>query len=183
MAEYRLHYKKGKIGYAKNHALYILREKNYKTKEDLIYKENGNFETISSIYDDNLAVKFWETADYCERVNSVVYRELEIMIPNELNSSQAVEVIQNFVKKEIGTDYPYSFAIHESYNKETNAKNLHCHLMFSERKIDGVNRDIELFLKGLILKMRNLEELKRIELGRKKIDFWNLESLGKLKLI
>lgn len=147
MAEYRLHYKKGKIGYAKNHALYILREKNYKTKEDLIYKENGNFETISSIYDDNLAVKFWETADYCERVNSVVYRELEIMIPNELNSSQAVEVIQNFVKKEIGTDYPYSFAIHESYSKETNAKNLHCHLMFSERKIDGVNRDIELFFK------------------------------------
>ena len=34
MAEYRLHYKKGKIGYAKITTLHILREKNYKTKED-----------------------------------------------------------------------------------------------------------------------------------------------------
>lgn len=182
MAEYRLHYKKGKIGYAKNHALYILREKNYKTKEDLIYKENGNFETISSTYDDNLAVKFWETADYCERVNSVVYRELEIMIPNELNSSQAIEAIQNFVKKEIGTDYPYSFAIHESYHKETNAKNLHCHLMFSERKIDGINRDIELFFKrsnpknaklGGAKKDRNWQKKNRLLELRKS---WEIEA-------
>ena len=131
MAEYRLHYKKGKVGYAKEHAEYILREKKYKAKEDLIYKESGNFNLINSKLDGNLAVKFWETADYSERVNGVVYREMEIMIPNELNHNQAVEVIQNFVKKEIGNDYPYSFAIHESYNKETGAKNLHCHLMFS----------------------------------------------------
>lgn len=147
MAEYRLHYKKGKVGYAKEHAEYILREKKYKAKEDLIYKESGNFNLINSKLDGNLAVKFWETADYSERVNGVVYREMEIMIPNELNHNQAVEVIQNFVKKEIGNDYPYSFAIHESYNKETGAKNLHCHLMFSERKIDNIERDLEQFFK------------------------------------
>ena len=147
MAEYRFHYKKGKVGYAKEHAEYILREKKYKAKEDLIYKESGNFHLINSKFDENLAVKFWETADYSERINSVVYREMEIMIPNELNHNQAVEVIQNFVKKEIGNDYPYSFAIHESYNKETGAKNLHCHLMFSERKIDNIERDLEQFFK------------------------------------
>lgn len=162
MAEYRLHYKKGKVGYAGNHAAYILREKNYKTKEDLLYKESGNLGTISANLEGNLAVKFWETADYCERVNSVAYRELEIMIPNELNRSQAIEVIQNFVKKEIGTDYPYSFAIHESYNKQTNVKNLHCHLMFSERKIDGIQRDLELFFKRA--------NSKKIELGGAKKD-------------
>lgn len=147
MAEYRFHYKKGKVGYAKEHAEYILREKKYKAKEDLIYKESGNFHLINSKFDENLAVKFWETADYSERINSVVYREMEIMIPNELNHNQAVEVIQSFVKKEIGNDYPYSFAIHESYNKETGAKNLHCHLMFSERKIDNIERDLEQFFK------------------------------------
>lgn len=147
MAEFRLHYKKGKVGYAKQHAEYILREKKYKSREDLIYKESGNFNLINSKFDENLAVKFWETADYSERINSVVYREMEIMIPNELNRVQAVEVIQNFVKKEIGNDFPYSFAIHESYNKETGAKNLHCHLMFSERKIDNIERELELFFK------------------------------------
>ena len=176
MAEYRLHYKKGKIGYAKDHALYILREKNYKVKEDLIYKESGNLETISSDFDGSLAVKFWETADYCERSNSVAYRELEIMIPNELNSSQAVEVIQNFVKKELGADYPYSFAIHESYNKETNAKNLHCHLMFSERKIDGINRDVELFFKRSNPKNAELGGAKKDRAWQKKVRLLELRK-------
>ena len=176
MAEYRLHYKKGKIGYAKDHALYILREKNYKVKEDLIYKESGNFETISSDFEGSLAVKFWETADYCERSNSVAYRELEIMIPNELNSSQAVEVIQNFVKKELGADYPYSFAIHESYNKETNAKNLHCHLMFSERKIDGINRDVELFFKRSNPKNAELGGAKKDRAWQKKVRLLELRK-------
>lgn len=143
MAEYRLSYKIGKLGYAKSHAEYILREGNYTSKkEDLIYKEYGNMNFI----DGTSAVKFWEYADTYERANSIVYREIELNIPNEFNHEQAKELIANFVKKELGDGYPYTYAIHESFNKD-NEKNLHCHLMFSERELDGIDRDLDKFFK------------------------------------
>ena len=141
MATYRLCYKKGKVGYSKNHAAYIQREDGYQSKEeDLVYTESGNMnfnaETIS-------AKKFWEYADTYERTNSVAYRELELTIPNEFNHEQAKELISNFVKKEIGEKYPYTYAIHEAKNE----KNLHCHLMFSERELDGIDRELSQYFK------------------------------------
>ena len=115
LATYRLCYKKGKVGYSKNHAAYIQREDGYQSKEeDLVYTESGNMnfngETVS-------AKKFWEYADTYERVNSVAYRELELTIPNEFNHEQAKELISNFVKKELGEKYPYTYAIHEAKNE------------------------------------------------------------------
>lgn len=142
MGAYRLCYKKGKKGYAKNHAAYILREEKYRGKEDLVYKESGNI----PFADGSNAIKFWEYADVFERADSVAYREMELNIPNELNHEQAKELIQNFVKKEFSYSVPYTFAIHESYNKE-GEKNLHCHLMFSERELDGISRTDELFFR------------------------------------
>ena len=143
MAEYRFCYKKGKLGYAKNHAAYILREENYASrKEELVYKESGNME----MFDGTSAVKFWEYADTYERANSVVYREIEVNIPNEFNHEQAKELINNFVKKELGEKYIYTYAIHESYNND-GEKNLHCHLMFSERELDGIDRELSQFFK------------------------------------
>ena len=143
LAEYRFCYKKGKLGYAKSHAAYILREENYTSrKEELVYKESGNME----MFDGTSAVKFWEYADTYERANSVVYREIEVNIPNEFNHEQAKELINNFVKKELGEKYIYTYAIHESYNSD-GEKNLHCHLMFSERELDGINRELSQFFK------------------------------------
>lgn len=142
MAEFRLCYKRGKVGYAKNHAAYILRENDYKAKEDLVFKQSGNM----SFIDGNNALAFWEAADQNEGMNRNAYRELELNIPNELTHTQAVVLIQKYVKKEIGNDFPYSFAIHESFN-ENGEKNLHCHLMFSERKIDGIDRELNRFFK------------------------------------
>ena len=141
MAEYRLCYKKGGKGYAKNHAAYIMREEGYKSKEDLIYKENGN---MPSFIDGTSAIDFWSAADLYERANSNVYREFELNIPNELNHEQALELIQNFVKKELDNQ-PYSFAIHDE--KKDGERNLHCHLMFSERSLDGIVRDKDKYFK------------------------------------
>lgn len=143
MATYRLCYKKGKIGYARNHAAYILREENYTSKkEDLVFADTGNM----NFTDGTSAVKFWEYADTYERANGVAYRELELNIPNEFTHEQARALIATFVEKELGTAYPYSYAIHEAHNKE-NEKNLHCHLMFSERENDGIYRDLNKFFK------------------------------------
>ncbi|WP_425365206.1 MobA/MobL family protein [Fusobacterium nucleatum] len=178
LAEYRFCYKKGKLGYAKNHAAYILREENYTSrKEELVYKESGNIE----MFDGTSAVKFWEYADTYERANSVVYREIEINIPNEFNHEQAKELINNFVKKELGEKFPYTYAIHESYNN-SGEKNLHCHLMFSERELDGINRELSQFFKranskepekGGAEKNRKWQEKSRLLELRKS---WEIES-------
>ena len=144
MAEYRLHFKRGKAGRSLSHAEYILRENNYKgKKEDLVYKESGNMDKFDQPIK---PTEFWEKADQNERANGCGYREFELNIPNELTHEQGIELIKGFVKEELKGDYPYSFAIHESKN-EDNEKNLHCHLMFSERKLDGVERSCEAFFK------------------------------------
>ena len=144
LAIYRLCYKKGKVGYSKNHAAYIQREDGYQSKEeDLIYTKSGNMNFNGEAVD---AKKFWEYADTYERANSVAYRELELTIPNEFTHEQAKELINNFVKKELGEKYPYTYAIHEAKN-EKGEKNLHCHLMFSERELDGIDRELSQYFK------------------------------------
>ena len=144
MAIYRLCYKKGKVGYSKNHAAYIQREDGYQSKEeDLIYTKSGNMNFNGEIVDTK---KFWEYADTYERANSVAYREMELTIPNEFTHEQAKELINNFVKKELGEKYPYTYAIHEAKN-EKGEKNLHCHLMFSERELDGIDRELSQYFK------------------------------------
>lgn len=173
MAEYRLHYKKGKVGVAKAHAEYILRENKYsKAKEDLIYKESGNMDCI---IDGTSAIDFWESADNFERINGVSYRELELNIPNEFNHEQGIELVQDFIKKEIGYKYPYSFAIHESHNKD-GEKNLHCHLMFSERELDDVLRTKEQFFKRANSKKPELGGAKKDNIWRKKEQLLSLRK-------
>ena len=143
MAEYRLHCKVGKVGMAKAHAEYILRENKYSKKEDLIHKESGNMDCI---IDGTSAIDFWKSADDFERVNGASYREYELNIPNELSHEQGIKLVQDFVKNELEYKHPYSFAIHESHNKD-GKKNLHCHLMFSERELDNILRTKEQFFK------------------------------------
>lgn len=143
MAEYRLHCKVGKVGMAKAHAEYILRENKYNKKEDLVYKESGNMECV---IDGTSAIDFWKSADDFERVNGASYREYELNIPNELSHEQGIKLVQDFVKNELEYKHPYSFAIHESHNKD-GEKNLHCHLMFSERELDNILRTKEQFFK------------------------------------
>jgi len=168
MATYRLCYKKGKVGYSKSHAAYIQREDGYQSKEeDLVYTESGNMNFNGEKIN---AEKFWEYADTYERVNSVAYRELELNIPNEFNHEQAKELIDNFVKKELGEKYPYTYAIHESKNEE-NQKNLHCHLMFSERELDGIDRDLSQYFKRANSKNPEKGGAKKIGNGKKNQDY------------
>ena len=173
MAEYRLHCKIGKVGVAKAHAEYILRENKYsKAKEDLVYKESGNMDCI---IDKISEIDFWQGADNFERINGVTYRELELNIPNEFNHEQGIELVQNFVKNEIGYKHPYSFAIHESHNKD-GEKNLHCHLMFSERELDDILRTKEQFFKRANSKKPELGGAKKDNIWRKKEQLLSLRK-------
>jgi hypothetical protein len=147
MATYHCAIKKGtsKTKSAKRHENYICREKSYKNKEkDLEYKEHGNMPSWAE-KDPEL---FWKAADKYERSNGRTYVEMELALPNELNREQRLELVKGFIQQTIGTEHPYSMAIHcpkATLNPKIDQP--HAHVMFSERTLDGIERDPELFFK------------------------------------
>lgn len=144
MAIYRLKAKNGSVGHGLAHAEYILREGKYSKgtkKEELVYKESGNMPSFG----EKDPKEFWDAADVYE-VNRRPYKEYEISLPNELTLEENKQIVDEFVKKIIGKDYPYTYAIHNKTNNRGEG-NVHVHLMFCERKFDGIERKKELFFK------------------------------------
>lgn len=138
MASYHLSIKSGKRGKASNHAAYIAREGKHgraEKKEDLIATEHGNLPDWAN---DNPSL-FWKMADEHERRNGAAYRELEVALPAELEPEQHVALLQEFVKGEL-SGKPYQLAIHEPIAALGEVKQPHAHIMYSDRKPDGIER-------------------------------------------
>lgn len=140
MAIARLSVKVGKSGKASPHASYIAREGEYakytERGEKLEHKEHGNMPNWAQ-HDPQV---FWKAADQYERKNGTTYREFEIALPREMTTDQRQGLVGDFVKQEIGNKYPYQFAIHNPKSLDGDEQP-HVHLMFSERRIDGIDRD------------------------------------------
>ena len=146
MALGRISIKVGTKGKALPHSKYILREDQYAPK-------NNKLEKLESIGHGNMptwaeqnAKIFWEMADLHERKNGSTYREHIISLPRELDESQRLNLVKDWIKQEIGDKYAYSFAIHNPTAMD-GKEQPHCHLMFSERLLDGIDRDPEQFFK------------------------------------
>lgn len=122
---------------------YINRNDKYSKKlDDLQYSQSGNMPSFAQ----NDPELFWQSADQFERANARVCTEIEFALPRELNLEQQQELVTSFIKKTIDNEQrklPYSYAIH---NDRAN-NNPHCHLVFSVRKLDGVERKAEQFFK------------------------------------
>ena len=146
MALGRISIKVGMKGKALPHSKYILREDQYAQKnnklEKLEYIEHGNMPAWAE-HDPKI---FWQMADLHERKNGSTYREHIISLPRELDESQRLRLVQDWIKQEIGDKYAYSFAIHNPTAMD-GKEQPHCHLMFSERLLDGIERDPERFFK------------------------------------
>jgi len=146
MAIGRLCMKVGKAGKAGPHAAYIAREGKYAARldrnEKLEAKESGNMPTWAQ----HSPQEFWNAADRNERKNGTTYREMEIALPRELTTDQRVELVRDFVRKEIGTRHAYQWAIH-SPKAADGGEQPHAHLMFSERQRDHIARDPEQYFK------------------------------------
>lgn len=146
MALGRISVKVGMKGKALPHSKYILREDNYAKKNNKIEKlehiQHGNMPTWAE-HDPKI---FWQMADLHERKNGSTYREHIISLPRELNESQRLSLVHDWIKQEIGEKYAYSFAIHNPIAMD-GKEQPHCHLMFSERLLDGIERDPEQFFK------------------------------------
>lgn len=146
MAIGRISIKTGSKGKGQSHANYILRQDKYKThaskSEKLEKVGHGNMPEWAN---DNPAF-FWKMADEHERKNGSVYREHILTLPRELNQEQRLELVKDWIRSEIGDKHPYTFAIHNPLALD-GKEQPHCHLMFCERELDGVERGADTFFK------------------------------------
>lgn len=146
MAIARLSMKVGKAGKASPHADYIARTGQYAKRlergEKLEASEAGNMPAWAQ----SNPSAFWQAADANERANGTTYREMEVALPRELSPDQRLELVRDWVAQEIGDKHAYQFAIHTPTASD-GAEQPHAHIMFSERQIDGIERDPEQYFK------------------------------------
>ncbi|MBJ5736299.1 MobA/MobL family protein, partial [Salmonella enterica subsp. enterica serovar Indiana] len=146
MASYHCTVKTGAKGGALKHADYISRSgeyKNYKSREDLEFSSSGNMPSWAK---ENPA-ELWKAADEFERKNGTAYREIEIALPRELTREQRIELVEDFVQKELGDRHAYQYAIHNPPGAIDGKEQPHAHIMFCERINDGIERDPQQFFK------------------------------------
>lgn len=146
MASYHLTAKIGTKGKATAHAAYISREGKYSGSdryEDLEATSSGNMPKWAEA---NTA-HFWSAADMHERANGSAYREIEVALPRELTPSQRRELVEDFVRQELGDKHAYQWAIHTPKAALEGGEQPHAHIMYSERRLDGIERDPEQFFK------------------------------------
>jgi hypothetical protein len=91
-------------------------------------------------------VLFWRASDQYERANGTTYRELEIALPRELSPEGREALVRDWVAQELGDRYAYQWAIHVPLASD-GGEQPHVHLMFSERQVDGIERDPEQYFK------------------------------------
>lgn len=107
-------------------------------KEDLIYKESSNMPSWASGkldggYDMKSAT-FWNEADLSKE--KVPFKQITMALPNELSYEENIAIMQQYMKTHF-EGYSYTMAIHDKEATLTDGeRNIHAHIMFSERKID-----------------------------------------------
>lgn len=128
------------------HAAYISREGKYSGREryeDLEATASGNMPKWA----DANSAHFWDAADEHERANGSAYREIEVALPRELTAEQRRGLVEDFVRQELGDQHVYQWAIHTPKAALEKGEQPHAHIMYSERRMDGIERDPEQFFK------------------------------------
>lgn len=146
MASYHCSVKVGGKGQASGHAAYIAREGRCAERagyEDLEATGHGNMPAWA---EDEPAL-FWTAADRHERANGATYREIEIALPRELDPAQRQALVLDFIGQEIGERHAHQWAIHNPGAALAGGEQPHAHLMYSERTVDGIDRDPEQYFK------------------------------------
>ena len=146
MASYHCSVKVGGKGKAAAHAQYIAREgkySGYEQYEDLEATGRGNMPKWA----EHNPAHFWNAADEHERANGATYREIEVALPRELNPDQRRELVEDFIAQELGDRHAYQYAIHCPPAAIEGGEQPHAHIMYSERTVDGIDRDPEQYFR------------------------------------
>ena len=169
MAIGRLSVGTGKKGKASPHAQYIAREGKYAKpsnhQEELEDTGHGNMPKWAE-HNPNY---FWQMADEHERKNGSTYREHVIALPRELDKYDRHELIKDWIAQEIGEKHAYQYAIHNPTALDGDEQP-HAHIMFSERTIDGIERDPDQYFKRYNSKNPEKGGAKKANTGMKPAD-------------
>ena len=143
--------KSGKKGTAGGHAEYIddvdapapspFARSPKPKRDDIVARGNGNMPAWAIT-----PGVFWRAADTYERANGAAYREQELTIPRELSLPQRLNLLAAWIKQELGDAHAFQWAMHEP-DALDGGTNPHVHLMFSERQVDGIERDPDTYFK------------------------------------
>ncbi len=163
MAIALLKVKEGKKGNAVSHSDYIAREGKYvgydKT-EKMEDKGHGNMPTWAT----NNPQYFWQMSDSHERKNGTSYREHIVALPRELSKEERGELVQDWIKSEVGEKQAYQYAIHNKIGMDGNEQP-HLHLMINEREQDGIQRDPNQYFKRYNSKNPDRGGCKKVNTG------------------
>jgi hypothetical protein len=121
---------------------YISRRDEYADRDldEALHTESGHMPSWAE--DD--PEQFWDAADLYERANGRLYVSADFALPRDLSFNEQVELARDFARELTDEEkLPYTLAIHAGRDESGFAHNPHAHLMFSERRNDGVERSRE----------------------------------------
>lgn len=139
MASRHYSFKTGKVGAGVKHADYIAGQGKYSEREDVRHLSDHNLPEWAVDGRD-----FFAAADQYERANGRSYSEVEFAIPRDV--ADPVQYAREYAAQLLGDRHAYRLAVHDKAAQD-GGRNVHGHLMFSERRLDGIARDREQFFK------------------------------------
>jgi len=84
---------------------------------------------------------YWDAADLFERANGRLYVSADFALPRELSDDDRLALARELAQELTGKEQlPYTLAIHAGRDEDGREHNPHAHLMFSERRNDGLER-------------------------------------------
>lgn len=119
---------------------YVSRVGKYADKQDHVYNESGNMPEWAQ---DNPRA-FWEATDEHERANGRLYTEIDLALPRDYSLEEHKKMLDGLVEEHL-KGHPYTLNIHNPPAAIDGEEQPHAHIIFSERKLDGIERDKEQF--------------------------------------
>lgn len=180
--------KNGARGNGASHARYIAGEGKFAERDDVVYMEDGNlpewakdaeeFFAAADEYERGDHTRKCKTKDgqeYERTIKGRAYKEMEVAIPRE--APDPVKWAKDFARESIGNKHPYRLAVHDKEASD-GGRNVHMHLMFSTRTMDGHQRDKETFFKRAAApyrdrKTKELMPANPAKGGAKKSEYWD----------
>jgi hypothetical protein len=100
-----------------------------KYSEDLVHSEVMLPDNAPTEYQD--AKILWNAVENVEKgANAQLARTYRVSLPNEWSYELATDVMRDYIKRNfVDEGMCAQFAIHDSENKDTGQRNLHCHIL------------------------------------------------------
>ena len=107
-----------------------------KYSEDIVYTEVMLPDNAPEEYRD--PIKLWNAVETFESGSKAqLARTYRVELPNEWSYELAMEVMQDYIRRNfVEKGMCAQFAIHDSENKNTGQRNLHCHILLTMRSLD-----------------------------------------------